>query len=229
MPADAGRRQPGEAREAFGAAARPPPAAVATAARAVVRIVAPRSGSNAGARDGGHVGLGVVVDPRGYVLTQARLVAARGARDVVLPDGRRLPVRQIWTDRLSDLAVLRVDGDGLPALTLGESGGLRVGDRAITLRSPGEPGAASLATLRATGSATGGNLVLDAALPPEHAGAPLLDLQARVVGIVAAGPDTGGPAPAGGVAVPIDRVRPLLERARSGDPAGRRGVTRPSR
>ena len=95
-------------------------------------------------------------------------------------------MKQVWRDQLAGVAVLKIDGSGLPTLPLGESGALRVGDAAIVVgggptASPSPAG--GRATVRATGAATGGNLAIDAPIASEHAGIPVIDSRGRVVGI----------------------------------------------
>jgi S1-C subfamily serine protease len=157
------------------------------------------------------------VDRRGYVLTSDHLVADGKDLQVALADGRTLPVKQVWRDQLAGVAVLKVDGTGLPALPLGESGELRVGDAAIVVGGPaaarGSP--AGHATVRSTGAATGGNLAIDAPIASEHAGVPLVDARGRVVGIASSEAHVMGDASRGGFAVPIDRAKPVLRRARA--------------
>jgi len=163
-----------------------------------------------------RAGFGFVVDPRGYVLTHDRVAGNAGMLEVALADGRRLAVRQVWRDRLAGVALLKIDLDGVPALPLGSSAELRVGDRAIALAAPpGSRATPRWVTIRATGAAVGGDLAFDIPLDPASAGTPLLDPRGRVVGIAATDPGAsdGG---AGGRAIPIDRVKPLLRRTRAG-------------
>jgi serine protease Do len=173
-----------------------------TVGRAVVRVVA----SSVDARSAGVSGLGFVVDRRGYVLTQDQLVRDAKGLVVALVDGRKAPVKQVWRDPLAGVAVLKIDDSGLTALQLGDSSRLRVGDAAIVLGWSTVGAAPSArATIRATGSATGDNLVIDAPISAEYVGSPLIDLRGQVVGM----------AIAEGFAIPIDRARATLRRAQS--------------
>src|SRR5581483_839022 len=185
------------------------------AERSLVRVTSLDAGARA-PQGRPRGGFGFVVDPRGYVLTHDRIAEGEGMLQVTLADGRRLAVRQVWRDRLAGVALLKVDVDGVPALPLGSSAELRVGDRAIALAAPpGSRATPRWVTIRATGAAVGGDLAFDIPLDPASAGTPLLDPRGRVVGIAATDPGAsdGG---AGGRAIPIDRVKPLLRRTRAG-------------
>ena len=161
-------------------------------------------------------GSGFLVDGQGYVLTSDRLVGDTKGLQVTLADGRTLPVKQVWRDQLAGVAVLKIDGTGLPALPLGESGEVRVGDAAIVVGGPAAAVSQSgRATVRATGSATGGNLAIDAPIASEYAGIPLIDARGRVVGIASGEVSFTGDNSRGGFAVPIDRAKPLLRRAQA--------------
>ena len=127
---------------------------------------------------------------------------------MVLPDGRMLPVTAVAIDPLNDLAVLLVKVGGLRAVPLGSSGELRVGDPVIALGGPvvGE----TAGTLRATGAATGGDLVTDArATGQPRAGLPLLNVRGEAVGLLTHTSEAGS-GTALEFAVPIDRAKRLL-------------------
>ena len=163
-------------------------------------------------------GAGFLVDARGYVLTHDHLIRDAKRLRVALADGRNLPVTRVWRDHLAGVAVLKIEGAagiGLTALTLGDSGRLRVGDAAILVGpTPAHP-AGGRATIQATGIATGGNLALDAPIAAEHAGSPLLDVRGQVVGIATSDGRVPDGTPEGGSAIPIDRAKPMLRQAQS--------------
>src|SRR5436190_21545931 len=82
-------------------------------------------------------GSAVVLTPDGFLLTSAHVVAGpgRGGRAAFV-DGRELSFRIVGVDRLSDLAVLRADGDSLVPATLGEAEQLRVGQLVVAIGNP---------------------------------------------------------------------------------------------
>src|SRR6201987_5084046 len=82
-------------------------------------------------------GSAVALTPDGFLVTSAHVVAGPGrAGKATFVDGRELSWRVVGTDRLTDLAVLRADGDGLIPATLGEAEHLRVGQLVVAIGNP---------------------------------------------------------------------------------------------
>jgi serine protease Do len=81
-------------------------------------------------------GSGFIIDEKGYVLTNNHVVRDAGEINVTLNDGRKFKAKVIGTDPETDVAVIKIDGDHLPALRLGDSDELRVGDWAIAIGNP---------------------------------------------------------------------------------------------
>lgn len=149
---------------------------------------------------------GFIVDGQGYIVTNDQGVSGAKSFEVTLHDGRTLPAALVARDHLNDIAVLKVEASGLPAIALGDSRALAVGERVLLIGSQdGRDRALTAATVRATGAATGGNLALDLPLRPKASGGPLLNRLGQAVGIV-----TDGGARTLTLAVPIDRVKPIL-------------------
>ena len=146
------------------------------------------------------------------MLTRDDLVRDAKTVEIALSDGRKVPVKQVWHDQLTGVAVLKIDGRGLTALPLGDSSALRVGDAAVVV---GWPSAAPLrqARIRATGSATGGNLAIDAPISMDSDGGPLIDLHGQVVGIAVVEGGGAESSSRNGSAIPIDRAKALLRQA----------------
>jgi S1-C subfamily serine protease len=163
---------------------------------------------------GGHVPVGmgsaVVLTPDGFLLTSAHVVAGRtsGGR-AGLTDGRELQFEVVGRDDLSELAVLRADGDGLTAAQLGDADALRVGQLVVAIGNPhGFSGSVTAGVVSALGRslpARGGGRVIDnviqtdAALNPGNSGGALADGQGNVVGVNTAVAGVGL-----GLAVPIN-------------------------
>ena len=180
------------------------------ARRGVVRVAASHelSGGSGDDRVPSRRGYGFVVNESGIVLTAGRLVTGATKVAVILPDGRTLPVTPVALDPLNDLAVLQVKGGPLRAIPLGSSGRLSVGDPLIALGGPvvGQ----TAVTVRATGTATGGDLVTDArATGQPRVGLPLVNVRGEAVGVVTRTSEVGTGA-ALDFAVPIDRAKRLL-------------------
>ena len=163
-------------------------------------------------------GSAVVLTPDGFLLTSAHVVSARGPSDrrgrggrATFPDGRELGFEIVGVDPLSDLAVLRADGDSLVPAVLGEAERLRVGQLVVAIGNPnGFAGSVTAGVVSALGRslpARAGRTVryidnviqTDAALNPGNSGGALVDSTARVVGVNTAVAGVGL-----GLAVPIN-------------------------
>jgi len=157
-------------------------------------------------------GSAVALTPDGFLLTSAHVVAGPGRSGRALfVDGRELSFRVVGVDRLSDLAVLRADGDQLTPAMLGEAQRLRVGQLVVAIGNPnGFAGSVTAGVVSALGRslpARAGRTVryidnviqTDAALNPGNSGGALVDSSAHVVGINTAVAGVGL-----GLAVPIN-------------------------
>jgi S1-C subfamily serine protease len=158
----------------------------------------------------------VLFDSQGLLLTNAHVVEGAEELTVGLSDGRRVKGRVIGTDRLTDLAVVRLEGAGLwPVAALGNSDRLNVGDWAIAVGNP--YGLENTVTLGIISNLnrnvsqlgiSGKRLDLiqtDAAINPGNSGGPLLNAEGEVIGIntlVRSGPGAGL-----GFAIPINRAK----------------------
>ncbi|MEM1885771.1 MAG: trypsin-like peptidase domain-containing protein, partial [Candidatus Jordarchaeales archaeon] len=140
------------------------------------------------------VGSGTIIDSKGYILTNNHVV--RGARriSVTLWNGEVFEGEVVGSCLLHDIAVVKVNSDGLPAAELGDSDKLRVGQRVYAIGNPfglaGGPTVTSgvISALNRTIEAEGGllleNLVqTDAAINPGNSGGPLVDVRGKVVAI----------------------------------------------
>lgn len=158
-------------------------------------------------------GAGTIWHPDGLIITNAHVVS-RGEIYVRLPDGSRLPARLLAYDPQLDLAALSVEAHDLPTIELGKSKELRAGQFVTAIGHPwGVHGAATSGVVIGTGSddlperITGREWVMVSLhLRPGHSGGPLVDTNARLVGIntIMTGPDVGG-------AVPVDVVKRFLK------------------
>jgi serine protease Do len=128
-------------------------------------------------------GSGVIWAAEGNIVTNAHVVErSSGATEVELWDGRRLPARIVQSDRRRDLAVLRVDGVDLPAVTAGDSSALRPGELVIAVGNPlGFIGAASTGVVH--GFYDHSWVVSQLRLAPGNSGGPLANARGEVVGI----------------------------------------------
>jgi serine protease Do len=165
---------------------------------------------------GGRVAAGggsaVVITPDGFMLTSAHVVEGSRSGSASFVDGREMRFTVAGADPLSDLAVLRVDGDDLVPASLGDANTLRVGQLVVAIGNPnGFAGSVTAGVVSALGRSLpvgrrGGpqrlveNVVqTDAALNPGNSGGALVDGSGRVVGINTAVAGVGL-----GLAVPIN-------------------------
>ena len=169
-----------------------------------------------------NVGSGVITDASGLILTNNHVVADADEVIVRLPDGSELPAKDIRTDPMSDLAILRVETDlKLPAARLGDSDKMEIGDWVIAIGNPFElesTVSAGIISGKGRGIARiqrGQLLQTDAAINPGNSGGPLVNLDGEVVGINTAIATSSGGYQGVGFAIPSKRatwvVKELLE------------------
>ncbi len=163
-------------------------------------------------------GSGFVVDPDGYILTNNHLVPGRGRIRVRLADKRELHAERVGTDATTDLALIRVEAKGLPAVKLGDSDRLRVGDWVCAIGNPLEfdhtvtVGVVSSLGRKIFNESFDAYIQTDAAINPGNSGGPLVNLQGEAVGINAA---VSSDAQGIGFAVPINMARNILGQLRA--------------
>src|SRR5437667_60119 len=160
-------------------------------------------------------GSGVIVDAKGYVLTNNHVIENAQDITVRLSDGRKFTAKLVGRDPKTDLAVLKVDAPALlPVAELGDSDQLRVGQWAIAIGNPfGLDRTVTVGIVSATarnrvGVATYENFIqTDASINPGNSGGPLLNLDGKVIGIntaiVAAGQGIG-------FSIPINQAREVM-------------------
>jgi Do/DeqQ family serine protease len=165
--------------------------------------------------EGRASGSGVIVDPKGYILTNNHVI--ENARDITvrLSDSRKFQAKLVGRDTKTDLAVLKVDAPGpLPSAELADSDRLRVGQWAIAIGNPfGLDRTVTVGIISATarnrvGVATYENFIqTDASINPGNSGGPLLNLDGKVIGIntaiVAAGQGIG-------FSIPINEAKNVM-------------------
>ncbi|MGH7412918.1 MAG: Do family serine endopeptidase [Candidatus Rokuibacteriota bacterium] len=165
--------------------------------------------------EGRAAGSGVVVDPRGYILTNNHVVVSAAEIEVRLSDDRKFKAALVGRDGRTDLAVLKIDPAGpLPVADLGDSDTLRVGQWAIAIGNPfGLDRTVTAGIISATGRTHVGVatyeafIQTDASINPGNSGGPLLNLDGRVVGINTAIVSSGQGI---GFAIPINMARDIL-------------------
>lgn len=168
--------------------------AVARARPSVVTVKALRRSGSHGQRE--TVGTGVIVDERGYVITCQHVVAGAGQLSVRLTDGTDLVPRVVASDAHHDLAILHIQtGKKLPALPLGPSSDLLVGETVIAVGHPYgyshtvSTGIVSCADREITmpeGPVLGDLIQTTASINPGNSGGPLLNINGEWIGLALA-------------------------------------------
>ena len=164
------------------------------------------------------LGSGVIMSPEGYVLTNNHVVEGADAIEVVLPDARRTTAKVIGTDPESDLAVLKITLDKLPAITLGNSDALQVGDQVLAI---GKPFGVGQTVTSGIVSALGRNqlgintfenfIQTDAAINPGNSGGALTDINGNLMGINTAIYSRSGGSMGIGFAIPVSTAKQVME------------------
>jgi serine protease DegS len=163
------------------------------------------------------LGSGVIFSSQGYVLTNDHVIADADEIQVMLTDGRSAEAEVVGTDPDTDLAVLRIKLSGLPAITLGDSDGLRVGDVVLAIGNPyGVGQTVTMGIVSATGRkrlglSTYENFIqTDAAINPGNSGGALINTRGELVGLNTAIFSRTGGSQGIGFAIPVKLVRHVL-------------------
>jgi len=184
------------------------------------------------------LGSGVIVDARGFILTNHHVVEGADTILVALPDGRQFQGRLVGSYPDADLAVIHVEGDDLPQAELAQGKELKVGQLVIAI---GNPFGLDYSVTTGVISALGRELMVDpqrgialtnliqtdAAINPGNSGGPLVDREGRVIGINTAvlRASHGLQAQGLGFAIPIDdALRVAGQIIRRGRPPARLGI-----
>ncbi|HZK28924.1 MAG TPA: trypsin-like peptidase domain-containing protein [Clostridia bacterium] len=167
-------------------------------------------------------GSGFIISPEGYIVTNDHVIDQARSVHVNLEDGRTFEAVIVGTDPYADVAVLKVEGQGLPFVAMGDSSLLRIGDLAIAIGNP---------TGRLSGTVTSGiisavdrDLVqtpipliqTDAALNPGNSGGALINAYGEVIGInqlkiINSGPGSTEQIQGISFAIPVNAAKPIIE------------------
>ncbi len=138
-------------------------------------------------------GSGVIIDPRGVIVTNNHVIDESTRVQVNLKDGRTFVGEVIGADPATDVALVKVNGDNLPFAVLGDSEKLKVGQIVLAIGNAlGLPGAPTVSMgligalgrpLPGTDFVTEGLIQTDAAINPGNSGGPLADLDGKVIGM----------------------------------------------
>ena len=164
------------------------------------------------------LGSAVIMSPEGYLLTNNHVTMGADQIVVALKDGRETLARVIGSDPETDLAVLKIDLKKLPAITIGRSDTLRIGDVALAI---GNPFGVGQTTTMGIISATGRNqlglnnyedfIQTDAAINPGNSGGALVDANGNLTGINTAIFSKSGGSQGIGFAIPINLAMEVMK------------------
>jgi serine protease DegQ len=164
------------------------------------------------------LGSGVIVSPSGYILTNNHVVDSADEIEVALSDGKKMLAKVVGVDVETDLAVLRVDGAGLPAIDFGRAEALRVGDPVLAIGNPfGFGQTVTSGIVSALGRSglhinTFENFIqTDAAINPGNSGGALVDANGDLVGINTAIYSESGGSMGIGFAIPVSTAKMVLD------------------
>ena len=180
---------------------------------------------NVTTQQGGAIGSGVIIDGRGYIVTNNHVVSGAQSMTVTLYDGTNLKAQLVGTDPADDLAVVKITppSKGLTVAQIGDSSKLVVGEDVLAIGNPlgitqtvthGIISALGRSVSEGQGGATIPNAIqTDAAINPGNSGGALVDMQGNLVGIptlTAIDPEFNTPASGVGFAIPSNRVATIV-------------------
>src|SRR6187551_2226693 len=169
------------------------------------------------------VGSGFILTADGFVMTNAHVVEGADEVIVTLTDKREFKAKIIGADKRSDVAVVKIEATGLPAVKIGDINRLKVGEWVMAIGSPfGLENTVTAGIVSAKGRDTGDYLPFiqtDVAINPGNSGGPLINMRGEVVGINSQIYSRSGGFMGISFAIPIDEAIRVSDALRS--PAGR--------
>ncbi|HLU61569.1 MAG TPA: trypsin-like peptidase domain-containing protein [Gammaproteobacteria bacterium] len=164
------------------------------------------------------LGSGVIVSADGYILTNNHVISGAEAIQVALADGRIADADIVGSDPDTDLALLKIGLTGLPAIRLGRSDSIRVGDVVLAIGNPyGVGQTVTQGIVSATGRSSIGHATFenfiqtDAAINPGNSGGALINTRGELVGVNSAVFSRSGASTGIGFAVPVNLARGVLQ------------------
>jgi len=169
------------------------------------------------------LGSGVIVSADGYILTNNHVVSGADEVTVTFADGKQLKAKIVGADKATDVAVVKVDAQGLPAAVLGDSDSVAVGEWVLAVGSPlGFDQTVTSGIISAKGRQVGVTnggyedfLQTDCAINPGNSGGPLVNLRGEVIGINTAIASRSGGFSGIGFAIPVNMAQSIMSQIRS--------------
>lgn len=172
------------------------------------------------------LGSGVIIDKRGYIVTNNHVVSGASSLQVTLANNQTLPAQVVGTDPADDLAVIKITppAGGLTTVTLGDSSQLRAGQEVLAIGSPlgnAETVTSGIISALNRNVSEGQNgptlpdaIQTDAPINPGNSGGALVDLQGNLIGMPtlnAVDTEFNTPANGLGFAIPVNRIRYIAQ------------------
>jgi serine protease DegQ len=164
------------------------------------------------------LGSGVVISPQGYILTNNHVVEAADGIEVAFADGRKAVGKVVGADPETDLAVIKIDLQNLPSITLGHVDQSKVGDVVLAIGNPfGVGQTVTMGIISALGRNHLGintfeNFIqTDAAINPGNSGGALIDTNGNLLGINTAIYSRSGGSLGIGFAIPVSTVKTVMD------------------
>lgn len=174
-----------------------------------------------GTRKATGLGTGVIIDERGYILTNSHVVGDGNVEEVMVlfHDGSNLPAEVLWNETTLDLAIIKVEGKKLQAAELGDSDDLKVGEIAVAIGNPlglnfertltqGVISGLNRSIAVGQGQTIENLIQTDASINPGNSGGPLLNAKGQVIGINTAKIQSGEGL---GFSIPINTAKPIVD------------------
>ena len=173
-------------------------------------------------------GSGFLITQDGYIITNNHVVADADQINVILTDNRQLRARLVGRDPLTDVAVIKIDGERFPAVRIGRSEDVRIGEWVLAIGNPLDLGTTVTSGIVSAQGRSLNNLIgsnagenrrwaiedfiqTDAPINPGNSGGPLVNLRGEVVGVNSAIASPTGFYSGYGFAVPIDLARKVAD------------------
>ena len=166
-----------------------------------------------------EAGSGWIIDSNGLVVTNNHVVEGASSVTVTLEDGRTFAAQAVYSDAFSDLAVIKIDAQNLPAAKLGDSSSLRMGDWVVAIgnslgmgisATKGIVSATGVSVTESTGNTLYNLIQTDAAINAGNSGGPLVNLAGEVIGVNSVKISDVG-VEGMGYAISIEEAHPILQ------------------
>jgi serine protease DegS len=184
--------------------------------------------------DEARLGSGIIVSPDGYIVTSYHVVYSRAVERaffsreliVTLSNGRNVEGRIVSLDESSDLALLKIDAEGLPSVNVANMSQLRVGDIVLAIGNPRNVGQSVTQGIISAFRSLGDSFIIqtDAAINPGNSGGALVNIAGELIGINSTIVSESGGSEGIGFSIPATKALDMLANYLASGPSGYLGV-----